>query len=159
MRSSSSAVPPPPLSPGDLEAYLHEQIPISAAMGVGVTESSPDRIVLRAPLSLNRNHLGTFFGGSLHTLPTLACYSGLWSILRASGSDGHVVVKSSSADYLHPVTGDPRAVWMRPDAAEIESFLLTLRRRGRARIALSAVVESPEGLPSVEYRGVFVAIT
>ncbi len=59
-----------------LEAFLHEKIPLTKAMGLHVAESNARRLVLEAPLAANRNHLGTAFGGSLHALPTLACYAG-----------------------------------------------------------------------------------
>ena len=149
----------PALSPAELEAYLHAKIPLSAAMGARVLECGAARLVLEAPLAPNINHLGTVFGGSLHALPTLACYAGLWTLLRAAGMDVHVVVKSSAADYRVPVTGDPRAVWHPPRREEIDDFLHTLRRRGRARISLTAAVEAADGGNAVEYRGVFVAVT
>ncbi|MFI5338120.1 MAG: YiiD C-terminal domain-containing protein, partial [Opitutales bacterium] len=108
---------PDSMSAAGLEAFLHEQIPLTRAMGLRVAESSPERLVLEAPLEPNRNHLGTAFGGSLHTLPTLACYGALWMVLFEAGIDGHVVVKSSHADYRRPVTGILRAICARPPAA------------------------------------------
>ena len=68
----SHLVPDRP-GPAALEAFLHEKIPLTRAMGLRVAESSAARLVLEAPLAANVNHLGTAFGGSLHALPTLAC--------------------------------------------------------------------------------------
>mgnify|MGYP000137248381 CR=1 FL=1 len=115
-----NAVVPESMSEKSLEAFLHEKIPLTRAMGLHVAESNARRLVLEAPLDKNVNHLGTAFGGSLHTLPTLACYAGLWTLLREAGIDGHVVVKHSAADYLSPVKGTLRAVCVRPPAAEAE---------------------------------------
>lgn len=141
-----------------LEAFLHEKIPLTKAMGLHVVESSAKRLVLEAPLEKNINHLGTAFGGSLHTLPTLACYAGLWTLMREAGIDGHVVVKKSQAFYRQPVTGTLRAVCMRPQAALVKEFILDLQRHKKARMELTATVEGKGGKPAVEFSGSFVAV-
>lgn len=141
-----------------LEAFLHGKIPLTKAMGLRVAESSAQRLVLEAPLAPNRNHLGTAFGGSLHALPTLACYAALWTLLREAGVDGHVVVKRSQAYYRQPVTGALRAVCERPAAARVEEFLGDLRRHRKARMELAAAVAGADGRPAVEFTGSFVAM-
>lgn len=141
-----------------LEAFLHEKIPLTKAMGLHVAESNAKRLVLEAPLDKNVNHLGTAFGGSLHALPTLACYAGLWTLLREAGIDGHVVVKRSQASYRSPVTGTLRAVCARPPVALVKEFIADLRRHKKARMELTAIVEGVEGKPAVEFSGSFVAV-
>jgi thioesterase domain-containing protein len=149
---------PDNLSARSLEAFLHAKIPLTQAMGLRVAESSAARLVLEAPLAANVNHLGTAFGGSLHALPTLACYAALWTLLREAGVDGHVVVKRSQAFYRAPVTGTLRAVCERPPAAHCAEFMSDLRRHKKARMELSAIVEGPDGKPAVEFTGSFVAV-
>ena len=146
------------MSARGLEAFLHEKIPLTRAMGVHVAESNARRLVLEAPLTANVNHLGTAFGGSLHALPTLACYAAVWTLLREAGVDGHVVVKRSSAAYRTPVTGRLRAVCVRPSAALVKEFIRDLSRHRKARMELTAVVEGPDGKPAVEFAGSFVAL-
>jgi thioesterase domain-containing protein len=141
-----------------LTAFLHEQIPLTRAMGLRAVEANAQRLVLEAPLEANRNHLGTAFGGSLHALPTLACYGSLWMVLREAGIDGHVVVKRSNAAYRAPVTGSLRAVCERPAAPLVDEFLADLRRHGKARMELHAIVEGAAGKPAVEFNGSFVAV-
>lgn len=153
-----SELVPASMSTKGLEAFLHEKIPLTRAMGLQVVESSAQRLVLEAPLENNVNHLGTAFGGSLHALPTLACYAGLWTLLREAGIDGHVVVKHSDAFYRQPVTGTLRAVWIRPPVALIKEFIQDLQRHKKARMDLSATVEGKNGRPAVEYSGTFVAV-
>lgn len=153
-----SHLTPDSMTARGLEAFLHEKIPLTRAMGLHVAESSAQRLVLEAPLDKNVNHLGTAFGGSLHTLPTLACYSALWTLLHEAGIDGHVVVKHSEANYRAPVTGTLRAVCARPPAAQCKQFLNDLRRHKKARMILSAVVEGANGKPAVEFSGSFVAL-
>jgi len=153
-----SAHVPESLAAGSLEGFLHEKIPLTRAMGLRVAESNSLRLVLEAPLAANVNHLGTAFGGSLHALPTLACYAALWTLLREAGIDGHVVVKSSQARYLQPVNGTLRAVCARPAADAVEDFIANLRRHAKARLELQAVVEGSGGRPAVEFKGTFVAV-
>jgi len=149
---------PPGTQPSDLERFLRDKIPLARAMGLRVLPSPADRLVLEAPLAPNRNHLGTAFGGSLHALPTLACYAALWIVLRDAGLDGHVVVKHSAADYRQPVTGDLRATCPRPSAAQAKAFIADLKRHRKARMELTATVAGTNERPAVEFAGTFVAV-
>jgi thioesterase domain-containing protein len=156
--STMSELTPKSMAPAGLEAYLREKIPLSRAMDVNVIENTSSRLVLEAPLAANINHVGTAFGGSLHALPTLACYSTLWTIMREAGTDGHVVVKRSEASYRSPVKGRLRAVCIRPPQPVVMRFLEDLRRNKKARMELDAIVEGEAGKPAVEFHGTFVAI-
>ncbi len=153
-----SELVPDSMSTKGLESFLHEKIPLTKAMGLHVAESNAKRLVLEAPLDKNINHLGTAFGGSLHMLPTLACYAGLWTLMREAGVDGHVVVKRSQAFYRQPVTGTLRAVCVRPSAALVKEFIRDLTRHKKARMDLTAIVEGTKGKPAVEFSGSFVAV-
>jgi thioesterase domain-containing protein len=148
---------PASLAPETLERFLHEKIPLTRAMGLRVVATGA-RLVLEAPLDRNVNHLGTAFGGSLHTLPTLAGYAAVWTLLHDAGLDGHVVVKRSGAYYRQPVTGTLRAVCARPAADVVGAFFADLRRHRKARMELTAVVEGTNGKPAVEFTGTFVAV-
>ena len=153
-----SELVPDSMSAKGLEAFLHEKIPLAKAMGLHVAESNAHRLVFEAPLDKNINHLGTAFGGSLHALPTLACYAGLWTLMREAGIDGHVVVKRSQAFYRAPVTGRLRAVCVRPPATVVKDFIRALQRHKKARMELTAIVEGAKGEPAVEFSGSFVAL-
>jgi thioesterase domain-containing protein len=148
---------PPSMSARDLEAFLYEKIPLTRAMAVRVTESGA-RLVLEAPLDANVNHVGTAFGGSLHALPTLACYAALWNLLYEAGLAGHVVVKCSSAQYHQPVRGTLRAVCVRPAPGAVAEFITDLHRHKKARMELEAIVEGANGKPAVDFSGSFVAL-
>lgn len=124
---------PPQLQ--ETEAFLHEQIPITAAMGVSVAAyAAGEELTLTAPLTLNHNHLGTAFGGSLAAVATLAGYAFLW--LELGDRAAHVVVAESHLAYRRPVEGDIRAICRRPPGAELETFLSTYAQEGRARVRL-----------------------
>lgn len=136
-----------------MEEYLHENIPLSLAMGVKVEYASKERVVLSAPFSPNINHKKTVFGGSLHALATLSC----WSLLHQNLPSCEIVIASSDIQYLYPVTKGFKAECRLPESAEWERFQLILKKRGKARIRLLASIVE-EGRISVEYAGVFVAI-
>lgn len=148
---------PPGTAACDLADYLHAKIPLTRAMGLRVAGIGT-RLVLEAPLDSNINHLGTAFGGSLHALPTLACYAVLWTLLNEAGINCHVVIKHSSADYLQPVKGLLRAVCVRPPPESTAGFIDNLRENRKARMTLTAIVEGENAKPAVEFSGVFVAV-
>jgi len=143
------------VDPRELEAYLHEKIPLTRAMGVRVERVEAGGVVLAAPLGANHNHLGTAFGGSLAALATLAGYCVLWVSLGDRG--GHIVVKRSEIDYRRPVTGDLRAECRAPSAEALGEFRARYAERGRARLRLEARV-TQDGETCVEFAGDFVAL-
>ncbi len=63
------------MTPAELEAYLHQTIPLSRAMAVSVIELNPESVVLGAPLAPNVNVHETAFGGSAAALALLAAWS------------------------------------------------------------------------------------
>jgi thioesterase domain-containing protein len=149
---------PASMAPATLEQFLHAKIPLTAAMGLRVVQTGPHQLILEAPLEPNVNHLGSVFGGALHTLPTLACYAALWTLLVEGGVDGHVIVKESHANYRQPVRGTFRAVCARPSPGIAAEFLDDLRRFRKARMDLESIVPGADGRNAVEFRGSFVAL-
>lgn len=141
----------------DLQAYLHEKIPISAAMQVRVAEVSCHSIVLAAPLGPNINHQQTLFGGSAAAVAILAAWSLLHVRLRAEGIACDLVIQSNSIDYDLPVTADFTARSMLADPTGWERFLKTLARHGRARIEVGSVLEFG-GSVAARSNGRFVAL-
>lgn len=142
------------LQPSEIEAFFHAKIPLTAAMRVRVESYDAQRLILTAPLHANHNHLGTAFGGSLAALLILSGYGLLW--LELGDAESHIVIKSTSIDYLRPARDPLRAVCTRPAAQEIATFRQTFSRRGKARIELHATIEQA-GEIAVAFRGVFVA--
>ncbi len=137
------------------ENFLHEQIPLTRAMGVRVERFDDSGLVLTAPLGPNHNHLGTAFGGSLSAIATLAGYALLW--LELGDRDSHIVIKSSSLKFRHPVRGEIRAVCPRIGSEALAAFRGKFARTGKAGISLRvAIVE--DGVECVEFEGLFVAL-
>jgi len=142
------------VSPAEITAYLHANIPLTQAMGVEVESSDVDALVLRAPLEPNHNHLGTAFGGSLSAIATLAAYGVVW--LALGDGRAHVVVKDTSMRFRRPVRSDIRAVCRLPEEETMRIIREEFSQKGRARLHLRAVIEDA-GDPAVEFEGTFVA--
>ncbi len=144
------------MTPAELESFIYAQIPVTERLGVRVLRLDGERAEVQAPLSENRNHLGTVFGGSLNAVLVVACYAWLFNILKSRGLPFHVVIKSSRTQYLKPVPADFTAVCEAPDAALVEKFLRTLERRSRGQLTLTATAFAG-GEAVCEFEGEFVA--
>ena len=140
-----------------LERYLHEQIPLSAAMGVQVRVATPERVRLAAPLTPNVNHAETVFGGSAAALATLAAWALLHLRLLRAGLPAKLVIQRSSMEYERPIPGDFEAECRFTDEHAWERFRATLDRRGRARLTLTACLIH-DTRPMATFQGDFVGI-
>jgi thioesterase domain-containing protein len=145
------------VQPPELERYLHEHIPLSKAMKVSVVSIAEDDVVLAAPLAPNKNHRDTVFGGSAAALATLAAWSLLHTRLLARGKPCRLVVQRCTMAYEQPISGDFTARAAMDDTPDWQRFLRTLERRGKARIAVPAVLER-DGQTVSRFDGEFVAV-
>ena len=140
-----------------LERYLHARIPLSQAMQVSVVEASDARIVLRAPLAPNINHRETAFGGSVSAIAILSAWSLLHTRLRHAGVEARLVIQRNTVHYDAPIEGPFTATASGPAEGGWETFLRTFARRGKARIAVSSVLEVGD-LVAARFEGHFVAL-
>ncbi|MBS0310782.1 MAG: YiiD C-terminal domain-containing protein [Proteobacteria bacterium] len=145
------------VSPNELEHYLHQHIPLSQAMHVSVVSVRPEDVVLSAPLPPNINHRGTVFGGSASAIAILAAWSLLHARLHDEGIDSRLVIQRNTMHYERPIDGSFTARSFLSDPLAWSVFTRTLRRRGRARIAVSCVLEYA-GRPVGQLDGLFVAL-
>lgn len=140
-----------------LNDYIHQHIPITKSLGCEIQSAAQDKVIVTAPFLNNINHQSTVFGGSLHTVATLAC----WGLLYANFVDKlgaiDIVIHHSEIDYLKPVTRDFSAISLKPAPLSWEKFEKMLERKGKSRIKIrSTICENEEVL--VDYQGVFVVI-
>jgi thioesterase domain-containing protein len=135
-----------------LEAFLHEKIPLTRAMGARVV-ADPSGFAIEAPVALNYNHLHTAFGGSINAVATLAAYAFVW--LRIQDEQTHVVVRESSIRFVRPIREMIRARCEPPPTDELNAFHTALQSKGKARLQLRVLVEQ-EGV-AAEFVGTFVA--
>ncbi len=148
----------PMMTPADLQAYLHDHIPLSAAMHVRVLSREEDSITLQAPLAPNINHRETVFGGSASAVAILAAWSLVHLRLKSEGLESRVVIQHNSMDYLSPIDDDFTARSYLVERDVWASFARLLARRGRARISVGAVLET-DGVIAGRLEGQFVAFS
>ena len=143
--------------PSELQRYLYEHIPLSAAMGVAVLQVTPDLVELGAPLDRNINHRQTVFGGSASAVAILAAWSVVQVRLRAANLGCRLVIQRNTVDYDHPISGDFVAQARLAHSEDWPAFVRLLQRRGRARITVSATLLF-EGRIAGRFSGEFVAL-
>ena len=139
-----------------LEKYLIANIPITKAMGVRVDSISLEKAILSADFKCNINHKKTAFGGSLHAVATLACWSLLHTHLLEYRAE--IVITKSSVDYLKPVTADFEAHAFMPSEQVWHRFLQVLESKGKAKIQVNAQIFQG-GKNAVNFVGTFAAFS
>lgn len=141
-----------------LERHIRETIPLARAMDVAVADYDGTRLVLSAPLAPNVNDKGCAFGGSMMSLLTLAGWGLVTLKLGAAGIAADVFVQDSSISYLSPVWDEILAEAGAGPDESWDDFFVTLRGRGKARIAVEAEVAAAEGgLVAARFSARFVA--
>ena len=141
----------------ELEDYLHEHIPLSRAMGIGVRSVTLGEVVLLAPLAPNINHHDTVFGGSASAICILAAWSLVHVRLRAERIAGQLVIQRNVMEYLLPLDQEFTARAALTDEAAWARFVRLLQRRGKARIEIDATLEGA-GQVAGRLTGTFVAM-
>lgn len=138
----------------ELERTLHDEIPLSQAMGIRVAAWDDHSLKLSAPLAPNTNHKRTAFGGSLYSLAVLCGWGLLHLKLADAGLRKHIVIQESDIRYLLPVDNDMVAE-CKLDETAFERFMSTLHKHDRARLSLDVVIEHG-GRMAVEFSGRYV---
>ena len=141
----------------EVEAYLHQHIPLSADMGVRVMACDAAGATLRAPLAPNINHHATVFGGSASAVSILSAWTYLYFVLRRAGHTSRLVIQHNTMDYLLPITGAFEARCPGVPSVQFDRFLRTLDRHGKARVTLAAELLC-EGRKAAVFSGDYVAV-
>ena len=137
--------------------WLKTQIPLLNYMGLGDLEFDGNKLLLPAALAPNINDKGTGFGGSLATLATISGWCLTTLLLRDRSLDCDVMIRDCEMRYLAPVKGDFHAEVTLPDADKVDGFLVRLKEKGRARLALDVFVIQ-NGKKALTMQGNYVAI-
>jgi thioesterase domain-containing protein len=143
--------------PAELEAYLHRNIPITAAMEISVDSIAANEVVLAAPLEPNINHRETLFGGSAATICILAAWSLIHLRLTGAGIAHRLVIQRQTMSYEAPVTGAFTAHARLIDEAGWDRGVTVLRRHRKARFGTRAELRQGE-LVGARMEADFVAL-
>lgn len=140
-----------------IQDYLVKHIPITKALAITVELDDDHNIMVSAPLKNNINHKMTAFGGSLHAVATLACWSFLYQQFIEQLEKIEIVISHSEIDYLLPVICDFKAICYQPENDTWAKFHKILTKKDKARIVLKANILQDNQL-AVAYQGTFVVM-
>lgn len=140
-----------------LETLFHQQIPITASMGVKVEYYDGRSLRLAAPLSPNVNDKGTAFGGSLSSILTLAGWGLMYLRLAQQEQDCDIVIHKGELCYFHPIKGDFHAYCDLPAQGSWDRFIERLNQRGKARLPLRPWIGGDAGAAAI-FDASFVAL-
>jgi thioesterase domain-containing protein len=135
--------------------YIQQHIPITANLGVEITSFDGDKITITAPLEANKNLHGTAFGGSQAAIGILTGWALIYLKLKKLGINNDLVIQKSEYDFKKPVTDDFTATCAFPSTETLDTFVQTLKEKGKARISLTAEIESEKGICGV-HQGLYV---
>ena len=137
-------------------SWLHQAIPLTAAMQIDEINYTGKQLHLSAPLEPNLNDKGTGFAGSIASIATLSgwCLLTLW--LRERGIDADVMIAKSEQRYLAPVADRLKAVATLPDDAVVEQFWQRFQEKQRARLPISVAVGNEQTV--FELQGDYAAV-
>jgi thioesterase domain-containing protein len=142
----------------EIQAYLLEQIPLSRAMGIEITEAGHTQVTLSLPLEPNINHRDTAFGGSICAAGTLACWTLVHLRLSELDRPTRLVIHKNRMVYRKPIGGRFEATCTFTDDIAWEQVLDMLERWGKAKLQLTASITC-EGETAAEFHGSFVVTT
>jgi len=138
----------------EVEKYLFENIPLTKLMGITVNKFDENEVELQAPLSINKNHKGTAFGGSLVTVLTTNCWLMAFKHFKDLDKSCHIVIGKSEVEYKKPVTKDFFSRCQILDVKELELAKDFFRKKGKSRIELEAEIIE-DGKTCVKFKGIF----
>src|SRR5688572_27701630 len=110
----------------ELQATLEREIPMCAQMGILVHQSGSEGLVMRLPLTPNRNHQKTAFAGSLNAVCTIAGWGSVYLLLREIERDGNIVIRRSTIKYQEPVASSEILARCHPVTAEARQYFLEM---------------------------------
>ena len=143
--------------PKSITLYLHQHIPITAHMQVGVRAVDMTGVRLGAPLAPNINHRQIAFGGSAAALATLSCWTLIHLYLVEQPFASSLVVRRSQMDYEAPIDADFEAFCPTPTTDMWARFIRFLAQQGKSRIKLTADVLCRKNR-AARFSGEFVAL-
>ena len=127
-------------------------VPRIADLGIRVVELTPDRVVTRAPLQTNGNHLGSMYAGTLFGMAEMM---GGAIVFPSVNFEEHLpTVKELSIRYLRPACSDITGV-VTLDPETLARILDEARERGRSEYRVDATLTDTSGNVVVRTEGTY----
>jgi thioesterase domain-containing protein len=124
---------------------VHAEIPLTAAMQLGLSHYDGQSLTLSVPLAPNINDKGTAFAGSITALANITgwCLLSLWSE-NAIGFC-RVAIAEAQFSFRRPIREQFTAHTSLPSDAQCAELLKKLREKGRCKVELQVSLCDGEG--------------
>lgn len=137
-----SSLPP---SASVLQALIHDRLPLTRAIGLGISAWDGAALSMRAPLAPNINDKGCAFAGSIATVMTLSGWALVTLLLKEQGREESVFAAHSEIRYRRPVWSDFETCAKLTAESDVERFLGTLDAHGKAGLTVSCCLRERNG--------------
>lgn len=141
----------------EAQEYIYTNIPVTKAMGMTIKELSIKAVVLSAPIQENINHRGSAFGGSIDSLFLTTGWAFIRFLIDHYTPTPIIVGSRGETNFQKPVLDDFESVLEIPSDADVDLFLNTFERFGKARISLSASITQNEQI-CASFTGDYVVV-
>lgn len=135
-------------------AFLHEKIPLTAAMQIQTEVFSTDKIILSVPFAPNKNDKNTGFGGSIACLMTVCGWSMMYINFYDLFPQGQIVIQKSEMRYLAPIHGDFQAICICDDEESKQKLITDIQTKGKGKLPLHICCIS-DGTVAAECTGTY----
>ncbi len=143
------------MTPEQLQQFLHQYIPASAALGIEICSCDNGHVSLLMPLQGNQNHKQTLFGGSMVLAATVCGWAA--AHINCPQAGGNIVIQESSMRYLVPVRGDIIVTGRAAAEKDWQKMAEDFEARGKGKVVLETEVYCGNKLSAV-FQGKYVAL-
>lgn len=141
----------------EAQDYIYTNIPITKAMGMRIEKLSNNEVQLSLPIDKNINHRGSAFGGSIDSLFLTTGWAFIRFLIDHYTPTPIIVGSRGETSFIKPVLTDFVSQLEMPDEVEIQKFLSTFERFGKARITLKAGIYEDDELYA-SFEGDYVVV-
>ena len=145
-----------PAAVEELQQTWHREIPITAFMGLSITDYQADAVETSANLSANINVHQTMFAGSIYSQAVLTGWGLVHLALKNSGFKGSIVLADGSIRYRKPVAESPRG-WARASLPATKFASLSLGKKVHIELEVD-IFSGPETTPGAIFNGRYVIL-
>lgn len=138
-----------------LQHVWHETIPMSKAMGLGISYYDGKQLLTYCDAKFNKNLHNTMFAGSIYTLATLTGWGWVYLTLAEYQDQlqGDIVLAEANIRYHTPIKG---LVYGQVVESDVSGAFDNLARGKNARIKLTANIYSGENIAATFTGSYFV---
>jgi thioesterase domain-containing protein len=129
-----------------LISQLRHEIPLTAAMQIGVSAYDGRSLTLTAPLAANVNDKGTAFAGSIAALANLTGWALLMLWAEERFGECQVAIYRSEMEYRKPLRTGFTATTALPVESSLQYLADALGEKGRGKITLQIELSGNDGL-------------